>query len=131
MNVPLGSFQQWRAVAVVAAIFLLCGGTAARGQSNFAFMLGGAGVRFDDMETNWGASVGAIAKFNVTRLVLLRTQFNVDRVHLRDVHLDDFQGDQTATFVCFGLGSEIAYGGKDFNAFAHVTLHGTLRTLSR
>jgi hypothetical protein len=125
------SLLQWRAFLSFVVLLMLSAGSAARAQSNFAFWVGGTGVYYDHNDINWGTSVGVTAKFNVTRLLLLRTQFNVDRIHMQDVDFEDFDGDQTVTFVCFGLGPEIAYGGRDFNVFTHLTVHSTIRTMSR
>lgn len=104
---------------------------AARAQSNFSFWLGGTGLYFDDTPINWGTSVGTTAKFNVLSHLLLRAQFNVDRVQLKDLELSDFTGTQTNTYVSVGFGGEFAMGTRDFNVFAHVTPHGSIRTVSR
>lgn len=75
--------------------------------------------------------MGATGKFNVTPIFLLRGQFNVDRIQLEHVSLPDFNGTQTMSFVCLGMGPELGVGGRDFTILAHLTIHGDIRTVSR
>lgn len=110
---------------------LVMAGIKAHAQSNFAFWVGGTGLYYDGTAINWGTSVGTTAKFNAIPHLLIRTQFNVDRIQFHDLDLPDFQGTQTNTYVCLGFGLEAAAGNRDFNAFAHITPHGTVRTISR
>jgi hypothetical protein len=115
----------------VALALLACAPGALRAQSNFSFWMGGTATYFSSSAINWGTSVGANGKFNVTDIFLVRGQFNVDRVQLHDITLPDFQGTQTVSFVCLGAGPEIGLGNRDFDFLAHITPHGTIRTTSR
>lgn len=118
--------------AVALALMLLTGAPGAlRAQSNFSFWMGGTATYFGSSAINWGTTVGANGKFNVTDIFLVRGQFNVDRVQLRDISLPDFHGSQTVTFICLGTGPEIGIGNRDFDFLAHITPHGTIRTTSR
>jgi len=114
-----------------AALLMLIAGSELRAQSNFAFWLGGTGLYHGVEQLSWGTSVGMTAKFNVTPIFLLRSQFNVDRIQYQDAGLPDYDGAQTMTFVCLGTGPEIEFGGRDFNVLAHVTIFGDIRTVSR
>jgi Outer membrane protein beta-barrel domain len=117
---------------LLAAILLaIAGGGMLHAQSNFAFWMGGTLLRQENGIENWGTSVGATGKFNVTPVFLLRGQFNVDRIQMQNIELPDFTGTQTMSFVSLGMGPELEVGGKDFGILAHVTLHGTIRTVSR
>jgi hypothetical protein len=116
---------------LVSAFIAIAGATLAGAQSNFAFWVGGTRLSYPGGVGNWGTSVGATGKFNVTTNFLLRGQFNVDRVQVSDINLPDFKGTQTMSFVCLGMGPEIGFGGKDFTFLAHVTIHGDIRTVSR
>lgn len=113
------------------AIVLGAPGSILHAQSNFSFWVGGTGVYYDDKPLQFGTSVGANGKFNFTDLLLVRGQFNVDRIQMQDVRLPDFEGNQTVTFISLGAGPEIAAGTKDFEVLAHITPHGNIRTTSR
>ncbi len=115
----------------VAVVLHLGMGSALRAQSNFSFWFGGSAVYFGDSKINWGTSVGTNGKFNISDLLLVRGQFNVDRIQMKDAGLSDFKGSQTVTFICLGAGPEIGIGTRDFNFLFHITPHGTIRTTSR
>ncbi len=128
------TMNQWRrsfgGPGLVLLLFLACGHLA-YGQSNFSFTFGVPSAYYDNGALNWGTSVGTTGKFNILPFVLLRAQFYVDRIQFRNVHVPDFIGTQTMTFICLGAGVEAAAGTRDFSLFGYVTPHGTIRTVSR
>jgi hypothetical protein len=115
---------------IALLVLLLLPGIAvsASAQSNFSFRIGAAALVEDNGKTHYGPNVGFGGKFNITDLIRVRGQFDVDRVLLTDVVLPDFQGEQTQTYVCLGAGLELGLGTDVINFILNVVPHGTIRT---
>ncbi|MEP7218275.1 MAG: hypothetical protein ABI876_05135 [Bacteroidota bacterium] len=116
--------------SLLLAFLLLCA-IPASAQSNFSFWLGETAVSPGGGKGEWGTSVGANGKFNITDILLIRGQFNVDRAQLLNQVYPGFNGGQTVTFISLGAGPELAFGTRDYDIFFHLTPHGTIRSVSR
>jgi hypothetical protein len=99
-------------------------------QPNFSFRMGGANVLLDNGQSFLGVSVGSVGKFDVFPLMRFRVQVDIDKVRMEKMTNQHIQGDQSATFVCTGIGVETAIGNKDLYFIANLIPHGTFRTTS-
>lgn len=125
-----------RRIGPTAAFVLLALSLAAPGrlgaQTNFSFFLGATALESENSpKRSLGASVGLTTKFNVLELLRIRSQIHVDKVQVDEVVSGSWHGRESVTMVCFGVGAELAVGGRDLDVFINVTPHGTIRTAFR
>jgi hypothetical protein len=116
------------AVAFIAGLLLVAGALPLMAQPNFSFRMGAASVLLDNAQAFAGVSVGSVGKFDVFPLMRFRVQVDVDKVRMENMTSQYIRGDQSATFVCMGIGVETAIGNKDLYFFGNLIPHGTFRT---
>ncbi len=118
-------------IAYVLVVTLALSARGASAQSNFSFRVGAAGIIDRSGQVHMGPNVGIAGKFNVLPVIRVRSQFDVDRIQMNDIHLDGYDGDQTMTYVSLGIGVELGAGSHAVNVFACILPHGTIRTTIR
>jgi hypothetical protein len=112
----------------MAGLMLALAGLPLTAQPNFSFRMGGANVLLDNGQSYLGLSVGSVGKFDAFPMFRFRVQVDIDKVRMEKMTSELLRGDQSATFVCTGIGVEAAIGNKDIYFISNLIPHGTFRT---